>query len=294
MYINYEYYRVFFYVAKYRNFTRASEALLSNQPNITRTVKKLENELGCTLFVRSNRGVTLTPEGERLYVHIQAAVEQIQAGEEAVALEKGLESGTVSIGVSEVALRSFLLPVLKKYRQQYPRVKLKIFNHSTPQAIAMLKSGRADFALVTTPTGELKAMKAKAVKEICETAVCGLAYRRLSEKRVSLKKLAEAPLISLGKLTKTYEFYAEWFLEHGLEFKPDIEVATADQILPMVKNNLGIGFVPREFLEGEEGRTILPSELNEQIPRRSICLVKRTDQVLSIAAKELERMILKG
>ena len=66
VYINYEYYRVFFYVAKYRNFTRASEALLSNQPNITRTVKKLENELGCTLFVRSNRGVTLTPEGERL------------------------------------------------------------------------------------------------------------------------------------------------------------------------------------------------------------------------------------
>lgn len=122
MYINYEYYRVFFYVAKYRNFTRASEALLSNQPNITRTVKKLENELGCTLFVRSNRGVTLTPEGERLYVHIQAAVEQIQAGEEAVALEKGLESGTVSIGVSEVALRSFLLPVLKKYRQQYPKI----------------------------------------------------------------------------------------------------------------------------------------------------------------------------
>ena len=62
MYINYEHYRIFYYVAKYRSFTQAASALLNNQPNITRTIKNLEDALGCTLFVRSNRGVTLTPE----------------------------------------------------------------------------------------------------------------------------------------------------------------------------------------------------------------------------------------
>lgn len=292
MYINYDYYRIFFYVAKYRSFTQAANALINNQPNVTRTIKKLESELGCTLFIRSNRGVRLTPEGERLYEHIRIAVEQIQAGEEELAMEKGLESGTVSVGASEVALRSFLLPVLKEYRLHYPKVKLRIANYSTLQAVSALKSGAADIALVTTPTGEQRALKIRNIKEIQETAVCGAAFSQLCGRTVSLKELAQFPIISLGKHAKTYELYTNWFLQHGLEFKPDIEAATADQILPMVKNNLGIGFVPQDFLSEEGGPAVMRLELKEQIPRRAICLIKREDQTLSIAAKELERMIL--
>ena len=57
----------FYFVAKYRNFTKAARVLGSNQPNITHTMNKLEDQLHCVLFIRSNRGVTLTPEGEMLY-----------------------------------------------------------------------------------------------------------------------------------------------------------------------------------------------------------------------------------
>ena len=71
--ISYDYYRIFYYVAKYKSFTGAAEALLNSQPNITRTMKKLEKELGCTLFVRQRHGIALTPEGEKLYAHISAA-----------------------------------------------------------------------------------------------------------------------------------------------------------------------------------------------------------------------------
>ena len=63
MNISYDYYRIFYYVAKCGSFTGAANALLNNQPNITRAIKTLEYELGCTLFIRSNKGVTLTPEG---------------------------------------------------------------------------------------------------------------------------------------------------------------------------------------------------------------------------------------
>ena len=63
--ISYDYYRTFYYVAKYKSFTGAAEALLNSQPNITRTMKKLEKELGCTLFVRQRHGIALTPEGEK-------------------------------------------------------------------------------------------------------------------------------------------------------------------------------------------------------------------------------------
>ena len=61
MTINYDYYRIFYVVAQCRSFTRAAEMLKNNQPNITRCMKNLEQELGCKLFHRSNKGVTLTP-----------------------------------------------------------------------------------------------------------------------------------------------------------------------------------------------------------------------------------------
>ena len=63
MYISYDYYRIFYYVAKYGNITQAAKILLNNQPNLTRAIKTLESELGCPLFIRNNRGMKLTPEG---------------------------------------------------------------------------------------------------------------------------------------------------------------------------------------------------------------------------------------
>lgn len=290
--INYDFYRIFYYVAKYRNFTQAANALFLNQPNITRTVKKLENGLGCTLFIRSNRGVTLTPEGEKLYEHIRVAVEQIQAGEEELTLEKGLQSGVVSISATEVALRSFLLPVLKEYQERYPKVKLRLLNHSTPQAITALQSGLADMALVTTPTGSFTSLNIKPVKTVQEVAVGGTAFSELSKKTVHLAELASHPIISLGTKTKTYEFYSQWFLQNGVDFAPCIEASTADQILPMVKNNLGIGFVPRDFLSDAGGGGIFELLLAEPIPTRSVCFVKKNDRVFNLAAKKLEQMIL--
>ena len=80
MYVSYDRYRIFYYVAKYGNISQAAKVLLNNQPNLTRTIKNLEGELGCTLFARTSRGMKLTPEGQRLYDHIRIAVEHIEAG----------------------------------------------------------------------------------------------------------------------------------------------------------------------------------------------------------------------
>lgn len=291
MYINYDYYRIFYHVAKCGNFTQAANVLLCNQPNITRTVKNLENALGCTLFIRSNRGVRLTPEGEKLYTHIQIAVEQIQAGEAALALDKSLQSGTVTIAASEVALRCFLLPVLRRYRELYPNVRLRVSNHTTPQAIDTLKNGLADLALTTSPIRAEPALYVESIQKIREIAVCGTAFAELTKHPVTLKELIKYPIISLGAQTKTYAVYTNWFMQNGFTFAPDIEAATADQILPLVKSNLGIGFVPQAFLTEAGENAVLPIQLTVPVPDRSICFLKRTDRPLSIAARELEHMI---
>lgn len=289
MNISYDYYRVFYYVAKYKNFTQASKVLLSNQPNLTRTIKLLEAALGCSLFVRSNRGVTLTPEGERLYAHIKIAFDHIESAEEEISLNKSLQSGIISIGASEIALRCLLLPILKKYKTLYPGVKIHITNHSTPEAISALESGAVDLAVVTTPTVKSNAFSETPIKPFKEVAVCSKKFSKLQGRTVTLKELSQYPLISLGTYTKTYELYSEFFFKHGVAFAPDIEAATADHILPMIESDLGIGFIPLEFLKNTDEVFVI--DLNEKIPDRSICLIKKKDRSLSIAAKELERLL---
>lgn len=168
-------------------------------------------------------------------------------------------------------------------------------NHSTPQAITALKEGLVDFAVVTTPVDVPKSAKKTILKEIREIAVCGQAYSFLAEEKLSVKELSGYPLVGLGAQTKTYAFYADWFAEHGMTFMPDIEAATADQILPLVRNDLGIGFVPEEFLKNESEETgIYRLNIKEKVPTRSICLINNTEHLLNIAAGRLEKVILKN
>ncbi|WP_337595476.1 LysR family transcriptional regulator [Gemmiger sp.] len=151
MYVDWDYYKIFYYVAKYQNFTKAARVLGSNQPNITHTMNKLEDQLHCVLFIRSNRGVTLTPEGENLYARISSAAVQIQDAEEVLSASASLSHGAISISATETALNIYLSERLRGFHAQYPGIRLRITNHSTLQAVQAVKNGEVDFAVVTTP-----------------------------------------------------------------------------------------------------------------------------------------------
>lgn len=293
MEITYDYYRIFYYVAKYKSFTRAAEILMSNQPNITKFINNLEEQLGCKLFVRSNRGSTLTPEGEKLYAHVAIAYEQLRAAELEISNEKSLKSGRITIGVSETALHGILLSVLKRFHTAYPGIRLCIYNHSTPQAIQALKSGIIDFAVVTTPTDIKKPFKETILKKFQEVLAGGSQYAFLANKTHKISELMQYPLICLGRSTKTYEFYNRLYLEHGLILQPDTETTTADQILPLIKAGLGIGFIPQIFAQDAiESGDIFKIELSDEIPLRAICLVEDTSRHLSIAADAFKQVLL--
>ena len=125
MYVDWEYYKIFYFVAKYRNFTKAARVLGSNQPNITHTMNKLEDQLHCVLFIRSNRGVTLTPEGEMLYTRISSAAVQIQDAEEELSASATFEHGAISISATETALNIYLSERLRDFHAQYTGIRLR-------------------------------------------------------------------------------------------------------------------------------------------------------------------------
>ena len=100
------------------------------------------------------------------------------------------------------------------------------------------------------------------------------------------------PIVSLTEGTSSHDFYSDLFLRHDLPLSPDVEVETIDQVLPAVRCNLGIGFVPREMLVAVPELTgVYPLTLDEPIAPRSI-LFQRKNQPLSIAAKHLRQMLL--
>ena len=90
MNISFEYYRIFYYVAKYENITKAAMVLKSSQPNVTRVIHILEDQLDCRLFLREPRGLKLTEEGKRLYAHVAIACQHLLDAEAELCRDKNI------------------------------------------------------------------------------------------------------------------------------------------------------------------------------------------------------------
>ena len=212
MEITYDYYRIFYYAAKYKSFSKAAEILMSNQPNITHFMNNLENQLGCRLFIRSNRGVTLTREGEKLYKHVTIAYQHFQMAELELANDKSLQSGIITVGVSEIALHLLILQVMADFRKAYPGIRIQLSNHSTPETIQEVKDGLVDLAVVSTPADIPSTLKSTALMDFTDIMVVSSAHKELCEEPIHLAEMQDYPLICLGKGTKSYEFFSNFCL----------------------------------------------------------------------------------
>ena len=294
MYVDWEYYKIFYYVAKYQNFTKAARVLGSNQPNITHSMNRLESQLNCVLFIRSNRGVTLTPEGELLYSRIASAAVQIQDAEEELSASATLEHGAISISATETALNIYLSEKLRDFHTEYPGIRLRISNHSTPQAMQAVKNGEVDFAIITTPVETEPGLKLTELMPFYEVLVGGKTFAALARRNLSLKDLADYPLISLSEESMTRSLYRQFFLDHDAVLKPDTEAATTDQMLTLVKSELGLAFVPQPMAQDALARgEILQLHLQEIIPSRSVCLVYDHHRPLNTAARKFQQLLTK-
>ena len=295
MYVDWEYYKIFYYVAKYQNFTKAARVLGNNQPNITHSMNRLESQLNCVLFIRSNRGVTLTPEGEMLYSRIASAAVQIQDAEEELSASATLEHGTISISATETALNIYLSKKLRDFHTEYPGIRLRISNHSTPQAVQAVKNGEVDFAIVSTPAEIESGLKMVELKSFYEVLVGGRTFTALASQSLTMKELRSYPLISLSDESVTRSLYRQFFLDHGAVLKPDTEAATTDQMLTLVKSELGLAFVPEPMArDGLERGELVQLHLQEIIPTRSICLVYDRHRPLNTAARKFQQMLTKA
>lgn len=291
---NFEYYKIFYYVAKYENLTKAATALKTSQPAVTRTIHKLEGELGCRLFTRSKTGMKLTPEGRTFYGYVAAGCAQFFKGENDLSNLISLENGTIYISATETALHCYLFQAMEEFNSLYPNVRFKILNNSTTESVNAVKEGKVDLAFVSANLQVAKPLRMKILRKYRDILIAGKRFEELKagKEELSLKELVAYPWISLTAETITRRFLNEYFEKNGLTFAPDMELATTDMILPAVRHNLGLGFIPAEFADAElKSGQVFEIKVKEKLPERNIVLIYDMEYPQSIAAKEFQKFL---
>ena len=293
MLVNYEYYRVFYHVARYGSFTAAARALHTGQPNITRTIGQLEQALGCRLFERTNRGVTLTEPGRRLFGRVAIACEQLELGERDIAA--GQQGGTVLLWATDTALRGFLLDRLAEYQRRYPAVRLQIRGGTAPQAAEALRRGDADFAVITEPPVPENGLQRVCLRRFSDLLIGGPQHRALAHSPLGPAQLAHSPLILMRQGSGTHELYSQIYLGQGMILRPDIEVES-DEIIPaLVARGLGIAFVPEFFARpGLADGSLTLLQTTFVLPQRSISALWDPSRPPAGAAGELLHFLENG
>ena len=143
--------RYFLTVAREASFSRAADALYMSQPTLSRQIRDLEEELGTTLFVRTNRNVTLTRDGMRLRRRAQEIVELMdRTREEFENLDEDI-SGDVCIGSGETHAMRALARVAIDVRREHPGVRYHLFSGNADDVTERLDRGLLDFGVVIDP-----------------------------------------------------------------------------------------------------------------------------------------------
>lgn len=288
MNINYDWYKIFCCVAEHESITLASEKLFISQPAVSQSILRLEETVGCTLFLRTPKGVRLTAEGRILYQYASAGIAAFSEGEHRLTAMLRLDIGEIRIGASDMTLEFCLLPYLEEFHKKYPNINIAITNHPTPQTLQLLKQGKIDFAAVSgpLPSPELDLFPVRQIRDIF---ICGEKMQTIKADQVfDLKD----HLILLENNTSTRQFLDNEFRKRGFTAIPKFELATSPQIVSFAARNMGIGCVVSDFAKNAIANgEVYEVKVSDPLPSRQIYVVQGAD-LHSKAADMLLQMIL--
>ena len=143
--------RYFLMVAREENITHAAQLLHVTQPTLSRQMRELEEELGTTLFTRSNHRIVLTQEGMLLRRRAQEIVDLADRTQRDFAAQKEELTGEVAIGSGETRSMSVLAEILSSFRAQYPKVSYRFYSGNADHIKERMENGTLDMGLLPEP-----------------------------------------------------------------------------------------------------------------------------------------------
>ena len=282
MNIDLELYRIFYVVAKNKHMTRASEELHISQPAISQSIKKLEDQLGGALFLRSNKGMELTEEGKMFYEYVKGALELINNAENEFTSFKDLSKGEIKIGCSATLTKLIIMDVLKDFHKDYPNININITNDLTSNLINDLKLGKLDLVIYNESNIKETNLSLEKIKELKQGFIYNPEF--YNDNINGFEELNNAPLILQKEESNSRKLLDQIALNNSVKLIPKMEVVSQDLITEFTNAGLGIGFVIIDLAK-KNFNNLKELNINKKIPNIKVYLATNKSVSLTFASK---------
>lgn len=283
MNVDLELYRVFYVVAKNKHMTKASEELHISQPAISKSIKKLEEQLGGILFLRSNKGMQLTEEGKMFYEYVKGALTLINNAENEFTSFKNLSKGEIKIGCSTTLTKLILIDVLKKFHKEYPNININITNDLTSNLIKKLKIGKLDFVIFNESNVKENSLYLEKIKELKQGFIYNPEFYK--DDVTNFEDLNNLPLILQKGESNSRKLLDYIALKNNVKLIPKMEVVSQELITEFTNIGLGVGFSIIDLAK-RNYKNLKELKINKKIPDINIYLATNNSLSLTFASKK--------
>ncbi|MDN5211227.1 LysR substrate-binding domain-containing protein [Fulvivirgaceae bacterium BMA12] len=272
-------YEVFFEVASCQSFSKASRKLYLTQPAVSKHVKKLEHELGISLFIRQGNTISLTQAGKKLYESLhQAKIIQNSIKFDLGVIKKLEEArGTLSLG-SSTTLSLYMLPkIISLVHKKYPNIQIQLLNRNTENVLKALLNKEIDLGVIE---GEHKisAVSYQYFTDDEVIAVCSV-HSPFAGKTIDLQDLRQIPLALREQGSGTLSALYEALEKKGLkpkELNVNIKIGGTEALKNFLKEDVCLGFLPRRSVSLElENKTMKEVEIEGLTIHRKFYFIMR-------------------
>jgi len=271
MNISLDQYKLFYFVGKHLNFSLAAQDLCITQSAVSQGIKTLEKQSGCLLFHRTTKQVSFTKEGSLLYAHIAQAYQIIDDGESILQELTHRKAQELSIAASDTLCRHVLLPYLQEWHNRYPHIHLKITNRPSAACVNLVLHGNVQIGLVNLypELQENNKLTIRPLRTVHDCFVGGPHFTGLANSPQPLAAILNFPLLLLEQGAISRQYFNRFISPSTRQ--PDIELGSLDVMMDLVKINLGLSFVPREYIRSDLiAGNCIEIPLQKPIPARDI------------------------
>ncbi|MGN1406566.1 MAG: LysR family transcriptional regulator [Erysipelotrichaceae bacterium] len=272
-------YRVFLTVAKYRSFQKAAELHNVTSPAVSHIIKQLEKEFGFALFIRNNRNVSLTSEGETLVVHIKEIVRKEDELFELADELNGLDKGHVRLGIFN-SMCFYIPSIIKGFNEKFPQISFEIYQGSYEDIIYWLKSGIVDIGFLSRTVNPGFSF----CKIFSDPLMCIVSKDTVTEsdETIKLESLDRAAFVMQRE---SCDADARLIMDRlNLEVRTVCHVVDDKTTVEMVKNGFGFAIMPLLTMKGMENEVKMLKIIPEC--EREIGVSVLNDKQLSPAVKK--------
>lgn len=277
--------RAFVAIAKLGTLARAAESLFLSAPSISLQLQALERELGARLVERGRRRIILTRAGQALFEQARPLVEGLDALDTQFhSAVEGLGAGELTIAAGSSTIQYLLPPLVARYREKFPGVRLQLANVTGKDGLAMLRSNRADFA-VGSMLDVPHDIAYQAFRRYDPMLILPIGHPLADKQDLRLADLSPYGLILPPHRLTTYRLVDLVFQQRKVPYTVAIEVGGWEVIKQYVAMGLGISIVTGICLADADGERLVARNMRAWFPQRSYGVVMLKGKYLSPEAR---------